>query len=193
MKIKTISRDATHHTRECVSHKQKVFRNADPKLHPMEKAREVRCLNMCTASLLLILVASPRRCCLCRQYQRALVATKLERMYAKPFIGALDGHSDSVNCCATSRNSLVRRGELSTATALLHSLTWPRVSGCLCKRSMRRRVEGVGSRTQAMRHTHVWACADCHWRHVCRGRPNILLMWRRQLHQAVGVACGRRT
>ena len=51
MKIKTISRDATHHTRECVSHKQKVFRNADPKLHPMEKAREVRCFDMCTASL----------------------------------------------------------------------------------------------------------------------------------------------
>lgn len=41
MKIKTISRDAQHHTRECVSTKTKVFRNADPKLHPMEKAREV--------------------------------------------------------------------------------------------------------------------------------------------------------
>jgi len=42
MKIKTISRDAQHHTRECRRDKVKVFRNADPRLHPMEKAREVR-------------------------------------------------------------------------------------------------------------------------------------------------------
>ena len=47
-------------------------------------------------------------CAAVLQYQRALVATKMERMFAKPFVGAMDGHSDSVNCCATSRQSLVR-------------------------------------------------------------------------------------
>ena len=148
MKIKTISRDVQHHTRECVSTKTKVFRNADPKLHPMEKAREVSsrartpaCVAApaaCAHSRLLRgelgcrsvacdceasvwgaytphdVSRAARDCPVCRclarvlQYQRALVATKMERMFAKPFVGAMDGHSDSVNCCATSRQSLVR-------------------------------------------------------------------------------------
>lgn len=30
------------------------------------------------------------------RYQRALNAVKLERVFAKPFVGALDGHSDGV-------------------------------------------------------------------------------------------------
>ena len=29
-----------------------------------------------------------------REYQRALNATKLERVFAKPFVGSLDGHTD---------------------------------------------------------------------------------------------------
>lgn len=41
------------------------------------------------------------------QYTRALKATKLERMFAKPFVGALDGHTDAVYRMATSRQSLV--------------------------------------------------------------------------------------
>lgn len=48
-----------------------VPRNYDPSLHPFEAPRE---------------------------YVRALNATKLERVFAKPFIGSLDGHWDSVNC-----------------------------------------------------------------------------------------------
>lgn len=44
-------------------------RNYDPKLHPFEVARE---------------------------YQRALNAVKLERIFAKPFIGSLEGHGDVV-------------------------------------------------------------------------------------------------
>lgn len=31
-----------------------------------------------------------------REYQRALNAVKLDRVFAKPFIGSLDGHSDSI-------------------------------------------------------------------------------------------------
>lgn len=49
-------------------------RNYDPGLHPLETPRE---------------------------YVRALNATKLERVFAKPFIGCLDGHSDGVSCMAT--------------------------------------------------------------------------------------------
>lgn len=46
-------------------------RNYDPSLHPFEAARE---------------------------YVRALNATKLDRVFAKPFIGNLDGHRDSISC-----------------------------------------------------------------------------------------------
>ncbi|KAJ1966374.1 Protein sof1 [Dimargaris xerosporica] len=50
---------------------QPVQRNLDPVLHPFEKAKE---------------------------YTRALSAAKVERMFAKPFIGALAGHIDGVYC-----------------------------------------------------------------------------------------------
>lgn len=55
----------------------KLFRNADPALHPLERARE---------------------------YQRALTATKLEKMFAKPFVKALDGHTDSVKSMFIARH-----------------------------------------------------------------------------------------
>jgi WD repeat and SOF domain-containing protein 1 len=35
-----------------------------------------------------------------REYTRALNAVKLERLFAKPFVGALSGHSDGVYCIA---------------------------------------------------------------------------------------------
>lgn len=56
-----------------------VQRNYDPSLHPLESVRE---------------------------YVRALNATKLERVFAKPFIGNLDGHRDGVSCFAKHPNSL---------------------------------------------------------------------------------------
>lgn len=46
-------------------------RNFDPSLHPFQEARE---------------------------YVRALNAVKLERVFAKPFVGNLDGHTDSLSC-----------------------------------------------------------------------------------------------
>jgi WD repeat and SOF domain-containing protein 1 len=49
----------------------KVPRNYDSALHPLEVPRE---------------------------YSRALNATKLERVFAKPFLGNLDGHKDGVHC-----------------------------------------------------------------------------------------------
>ena len=54
------------------------FRNADPDLHPFERARE---------------------------YQRALKAVKMEKIFAKPFVKALEGHTDSVKCMAMARRA----------------------------------------------------------------------------------------
>merc|ERR1719421_2350381 len=50
---------------------ERLSRNPDPMLHPFERARE---------------------------YTRAVNAVKIERMFAKPFVKALDGHVDSVRC-----------------------------------------------------------------------------------------------
>ena len=50
-----------------------VPRNYDPTLHPFEVPRE---------------------------YVRALNATKLERVFAKPFLASLDGHHDGVSFLA---------------------------------------------------------------------------------------------
>lgn len=43
-----------------------------------------------------------------REYTRALTSVKLDKMFAKPLVGALDGHGDGVFCSATSRRSLVQ-------------------------------------------------------------------------------------
>lgn len=56
-----------------------VPRNYDPVLHPFEVPRE---------------------------YVRAMNATKLERLFAKPFLSSLDGHRDGVNCMAKHPKSL---------------------------------------------------------------------------------------
>jgi len=56
-----------------------VFRNFNPALHPFEAPRE---------------------------YVRALNATKLERVFAKPFIASLDGHRDGVCCMCKSKQRL---------------------------------------------------------------------------------------
>ena len=41
------------------------------------------------------------------EYLRALRAAKLSRLFAKPFLGALEGHVDGISCLATSAKSLV--------------------------------------------------------------------------------------
>jgi WD repeat and SOF domain-containing protein 1 len=79
MKIKAISRLETEHTRDCKKDRLQVRRNLDPSLHPFDRARE---------------------------YTRALNAAKLEKLFAKPLLGALDGHSDGVCSSASSRHSL---------------------------------------------------------------------------------------
>ena len=45
-----------------------------------------------------------------REYQRALNATKLERVFAKPFVGSLDGHTDGVSIITKNPLKLNRSG-----------------------------------------------------------------------------------
>uniref|UniRef100_A0AAQ5YV26 DDB1 and CUL4 associated factor 13 n=1 Tax=Amphiprion ocellaris TaxID=80972 RepID=A0AAQ5YV26_AMPOC len=79
MKVKVLSRNPDDYVRETKLDIQRVPRNYDPSLHPFEVSRE---------------------------YTRALNATKLERVFAKPFLASLDGHRDGVNCMAKHTKSL---------------------------------------------------------------------------------------
>jgi DDB1- and CUL4-associated factor 13 len=76
MKIKTINRSEADQNSFGL---QKIQRNPDPKLHPFEKARE---------------------------YTRAIRAVKLDRLFAKPFVGAMDDHSDGITCASVSPTAL---------------------------------------------------------------------------------------
>eukprot|EP00922_Rhytidocystis_sp_ex-Travisia-forbesii_P053979 GHVS01080104.1.p1 GENE.GHVS01080104.1~~GHVS01080104.1.p1 ORF type:complete len:470 (+),score=53.46 GHVS01080104.1:1-1410(+) len=58
---------------------QRYYRNPDKNLHPFEKSRE---------------------------YSRAMTATKLEKMFAKPLVASLDGHQDSVKTLARCHRRL---------------------------------------------------------------------------------------
>lgn len=79
MKVKVISRSTDEFTRERSQDLQRVFRNFDPSLRSQEKAVE---------------------------YVRALNAAKLDKIFARPFIGAMDGHRDSIKCMAKNPNYL---------------------------------------------------------------------------------------
>jgi WD repeat and SOF domain-containing protein 1 len=80
MKVKTISRNASDMTRQTKDDLNQVHRNYNPEMHPFERARE---------------------------YTRALNATKLDKLFAKPFVAALDGHSDGIYSLAMNPRSLV--------------------------------------------------------------------------------------
>ncbi|XP_076752652.1 DDB1- and CUL4-associated factor 13 [Xylocopa sonorina] len=71
MKVKILTRNPDEYLRETKRDIYKVPRNFDPALHPFEAARE---------------------------YTRALNSVKLEKVFAKPFIGCLEGHRDGVSC-----------------------------------------------------------------------------------------------
>ncbi|KAF6152074.1 hypothetical protein GIB67_031396 [Kingdonia uniflora] len=66
-------------TRERSNDLQRVFRNFDPNLRPQEKAIE---------------------------YVRGLNAAKLEKIFARPFVRAMEGHIDAVSCMAKNPNHL---------------------------------------------------------------------------------------
>lgn len=79
MKVKVISRNPDDYIRDTKTEFHKVPRNYDPALHPFEEQRE---------------------------YVRALNATKLERVFAKPFLGDLEGHKDGISCFAKHPSQL---------------------------------------------------------------------------------------
>lgn len=85
MKIKTLSRSLDSHAPSAKGAPAPQSRNLDPSLHPFAQARE---------------------------YTRALNAVKMDRMFAKPFVGALDGHSDGVYVVEMdpSRGNMVASG-----------------------------------------------------------------------------------
>jgi len=102
MKVKVISRDQSEYERSTKGDIHKMQTNVDPKLHPLEGPRE---------------------------YKRALNAIKLERVFAKPFVGSLDGHRDGVFTMSKHPTKLgwllsgacdgeVRLWDLSTRTCL---------------------------------------------------------------------------
>lgn len=80
MKIKTISRSSDSYVPVSNARESALPRNLNPELHPFERARE---------------------------YTRALNATKLERVFAQPFVGTLgDGHRDGVYAFAKNFSSV---------------------------------------------------------------------------------------
>lgn len=78
-KIKALSRSLDNHAPARLGDPTPISRNLDPALHPFDKPRE---------------------------YTRALNAAKLDRMFAKPFVAAMDGHIDGVYAMAKDPNRL---------------------------------------------------------------------------------------
>ena len=79
VKVKVVARNPDHYVRGSNQEIDRVPRNLDPDLHPFEAARE---------------------------YTKAMNAVKLERVFAKPFLKSLDGHTDGVYCMRRSFSSL---------------------------------------------------------------------------------------
>ncbi|EER06749.1 WD-repeat protein, putative [Perkinsus marinus ATCC 50983] len=76
MKVKVLHRDPSEYTITKPGGIQKYQRNADPVLHPFDRATE---------------------------YTRALNGAKIQKMFAKPFLCALEGHTDAVKCMTRCR------------------------------------------------------------------------------------------
>eukprot|EP00357_Protocruzia_adherens_P011635 CAMPEP_0115045314 /NCGR_PEP_ID=MMETSP0216-20121206/48074_1 /TAXON_ID=223996 /ORGANISM="Protocruzia adherens, Strain Boccale" /LENGTH=458 /DNA_ID=CAMNT_0002428169 /DNA_START=109 /DNA_END=1485 /DNA_ORIENTATION=+ len=79
VRIGTICRTSKDYERETVNEIQKFHKNLNRNLHPMQNEVE---------------------------YQRALNAIKMEKIFAKPFLASLEGHSDGVYSMAKSPVSM---------------------------------------------------------------------------------------
>ncbi|KAH8085896.1 WD40-repeat-containing domain protein [Filobasidium floriforme] len=96
MKIKVITRSLDDHLPASSAAPHPLQRNLDPALHPFSKTRE---------------------------YTRAVTAAKMDRMFAKPFVGAIEGHQDGVYCLARDpRRVGVVAGGGGDGEVILHSL-----------------------------------------------------------------------
>ncbi|KAJ3850743.1 WD40 repeat-like protein [Lentinula lateritia] len=79
MKISVLQHDLSSHTATRPGDPTPVSRNLNPLVHPFSRARE---------------------------RSRALNAAKMDRMFAKPFVGALEGHVDAVEVLAKQGDSI---------------------------------------------------------------------------------------
>lgn len=79
VKIKTICRDSNDYQRRTKTEIEKVYRNTNPKLHPFQKARE---------------------------YVRALNAVKLDNVFSKPFLFALNQPTDCIRVMAKNHKNI---------------------------------------------------------------------------------------
>ena len=79
VRINTICRTNKDFERETKFDLNKVERSLNPNLHPFQKARE---------------------------YQRAVISAKMDKMFAKPFIAAMPNHSDAISCFAKSTKNI---------------------------------------------------------------------------------------
>ncbi|GMK54421.1 hypothetical protein CspeluHIS016_0110070 [Cutaneotrichosporon spelunceum] len=97
VKIKMISRSLDDHLPSSASAPHPLQRNLAPHLHPFAKPRE---------------------------YQRALTAAKMDRMFAKPFVASLGGHQDGAYCLGKDprRVSVVAAGG-GDGEVIVHSLS----------------------------------------------------------------------
>ncbi|BEI95176.1 hypothetical protein CcaverHIS631_0101250 [Cutaneotrichosporon cavernicola] len=97
VKIKMISRSLDDHLPSSASAPHLLQRNLAPHLHPFAKPRE---------------------------YQRAITAAKMDRMFAKPFVASLGGHQDGAYCLGKDprRVSVVAAGG-GDGEVIVHSLS----------------------------------------------------------------------
>lgn len=101
MKVRVVHRDPEEfdpaNRKPTVGHR--MLKNADPTLHPLEKVPYFTIVSISWCFYY--------RFCQARELQRALVATKMEKMFSKPLIGVLDGHRDAVRCMSRCHRRLV--------------------------------------------------------------------------------------
>ncbi|KAJ9118072.1 hypothetical protein QFC24_006344 [Naganishia onofrii] len=97
MKVKVISRSLDDHLPSSSTAPHPTQRNLDPSLHPFARARE---------------------------YTRAVTAVKMDRMFAKPFVGALEGHQDGVYSLAKDPRRIgIVAGGGGDGEVILHSMS----------------------------------------------------------------------
>jgi WD repeat and SOF domain-containing protein 1 len=96
-KISVISRSLDTHLPSTAGAAAPTHRNLDPALHPFSAQRE---------------------------YTRAITAAKISRIFAKPFVGALEGHTDGVYTLGKDpRRTDVVAGGGGDGEIILHSLS----------------------------------------------------------------------
>lgn len=129
MKIKVISRNEAEYKRESTRDLKKLERDLDPEAHPFQQARE---------------------------YTRALNATKLDKIFAKPFVCSFDQHMDSIWRIATVPSLLTTvfsgccDGEIRAWNLTSRHMAWR-------ARAHQGFVRGLSVNKEG---THVLSCGD---------------------------------